>query len=209
MTTPNQTNPPHRDSVMDDEEEEVTCGMPDDDDADERTVLDSPIEAQLIGKAPHDAVFLLIKALYGKEEFVNLLIKKGQYAVVVDPTCRVLFKQDQFRIARRDITEQGAPSPVGSYKKFSYEEHFDRYKQKKLSESFMEYHQVHNDLQLALSRLTLVDLMEFAKKECMNAIQHTTEAQAKLLVYPHLYKLFVLIARYEEQYIPFYSDHSL
>ncbi|MBF0459891.1 MAG: hypothetical protein HQL87_00695 [Magnetococcales bacterium] len=177
-------------------------------DEDDTTRVEVGIEQQLAGRTPHDAVFFLIKALYQKQDFMDLLANQDQHIVVIDPTCRVVFKPDQFKISRRDIDTQGRPSTTGSYKQFAYAEQFERYKQQKLTEDFREYQSLNNKLMLELSRVTLTDLMDFASKACLETIQHTTEAQAKQLVYPHLYKLFVLVSKYKEQPIPFYSDPS-
>ncbi len=178
---------------------------------DDVTRAEVGIELLLVGQTPHNALFILIQALYQKKAFLDLLAEKGQYIVVVDPTCRMVFKQNQFKISRRDIDTQGAPSAKGSYKQFSYEEQFERYKQKKLSEDFREYHEMNNKLLLELGRVTLIDLMEYARTDCLETLRHATEEQAKQLAYAHLYELherLELVSKLTEKHFPFYSDPS-
>ncbi|MBF0145959.1 MAG: hypothetical protein HQL84_08555 [Magnetococcales bacterium] len=175
---------------------------------DSTTILDMEIEQQLVGKSPHEAVFTVIMALYQRKDFEELIAKKGQHIVVVDPTCRVVFKPDLFKVSRKDAKGLGSSSSAGTFKQFAYDKYFEKYKREKLSESFRSYDDNNNELMLELGRIKLVDLMNYARKECMDVIHYMTEAQAKALVYPHLYRFSIFLSKCNAREIPFYSESS-
>ncbi|MBF8271222.1 MAG: hypothetical protein HW380_327 [Magnetococcales bacterium] len=206
MTMANEPNAygNQTDDTDEDEDDDYTRTI----DNDSVTRCEVGIEYQLLGKPPHEGVFVMLRALYQHHDFAQLLAKKGQHVVALDPTCRMVLKNNLFKVSRTDIDAQGKTSAAGSNKQFSIEEYSERYKNKKLSENFREFGETNNRLKLELSRITMIDLMKLFKKECLEVLHHLTEAQAKQLVHPHLYKLYILLSKCKEQPIPFYSDPS-
>lgn len=135
------------------------------------------------GAEPHEALFLIVRELYGMEGFVKSL-KDGKCQVVTrDSTGGISLMDGELVVTRTDRDEDGRPSHEGSDRTFSFAGWFPEYIFKKLQENFMKF-----DMPLELfyvtTRYYLQDykmfsgFMLFYRSICLEVLRHVSPDQA-------------------------------
>ncbi|MEO5339648.1 MAG: hypothetical protein H7837_03875 [Magnetococcus sp. MYC-9] len=138
------------------------------------------------GAEPHEALFLIIRELYGMESFVKGLKEKELIFSTRDRTGSITLMDGELIFARTDVDAEGKPSHEGSERSFSFSGWFPEYIYKKLQENFLKF-----DMPLELfyvtTRYYLHDykmfsgFMLFYRTICLEAIRHLSTGQAQEL----------------------------
>ncbi|MBF0459824.1 MAG: hypothetical protein HQL87_00360 [Magnetococcales bacterium] len=138
------------------------------------------------GAEPHEALFLILRELYGLEGFVKSLKDNRFVFSTSDAMGKITLMDGELIISRKDVDVDGRPAPEGSDRSFSFAGWFPEYIFKKLQENFLKF-----DMPLELfyvtTRYYLHDykmfsgFMLFYHSICMEVIKHLTVEQAQEL----------------------------
>ncbi|MBF0582639.1 MAG: hypothetical protein HQL80_00225 [Magnetococcales bacterium] len=138
------------------------------------------------GAEPHDTLFLIVRELYGMEDFVSNLKDRECRLSTQDGTATLTLMDGELIVFRSDVDEEGRPSPDGSSRTFSFAGWFPEYIFKKLQENFLKF-----DMPLELfyvtTRYYLHDykmfsgFMLFYRSICLEVMKRLTVAQAQEL----------------------------
>ncbi|WP_130470238.1 hypothetical protein [Candidatus Magnetaquicoccus inordinatus] len=136
------------------------------------------------GAEPHEALFLIIRELYGFEGFVRSLKERKSSFFTHDLKGGIILMDGELVVSRADVDEDGRPAPEGSTRSFSFAGWFPEYIFKKLQESFLKF-----DMPLELfyvtTRYYLHDykmfsgFMLFYRSICLEVLRHLTVEQAQ------------------------------
>lgn len=138
------------------------------------------------GAEPHEALFLIVRELYGIEAFVATLKEEECVFSTRDGAGKITLMDGELIISRTDVDEEGRPSPDGSSRSFSFAGWFPEYIFKKLQENFLKF-----DMPLELfyvtTRYYLHDykmfsgFMLFYRSICLEVLKRLTVEQAQEL----------------------------
>ncbi|MBF0184048.1 MAG: hypothetical protein HQM06_06645 [Magnetococcales bacterium] len=135
---------------------------------------------------PHEALFLIIRELYGFEGFVKSLKDHKWSYFTRDLKGGIILMDGEIVVSRADVDVDGRPAPEGSTRTFSFAGWFPEYIYKKLQESFLKF-----DMPLELfyvtTRYYLHDykmfsgFMLFYRSICLEVLRHLSMEQAQEL----------------------------